>query len=103
MEISLGQPMRSHTVKLRPEVKWVSLGIALSASALGAGCSKGEGSKASLPAVDAAASAAVGVKAIEPSTQLSASVMRVTGTVRSKNEATLSAPATGTLTRILVK
>ncbi|MCP3142543.1 efflux RND transporter periplasmic adaptor subunit [Pyxidicoccus sp. QH1ED-7-1] len=47
--------------------------------------------------------AALGVKAIAPSTELSANVTRVTGQVRSKQEATLSAQATGTIARMLVK
>lgn len=44
----------------------------------------------------------VGVRALAPTTQLEASVLHATGSVRSKQEATLSAEASGTLTRVTV-
>jgi RND family efflux transporter MFP subunit len=43
------------------------------------------------------------VKAIQPSTQLGQGVTRVSGVIRSKHEATLSAQSTGTLVRVLAK
>ncbi|MBF5045324.1 efflux RND transporter periplasmic adaptor subunit [Aggregicoccus sp. 17bor-14] len=71
-----------------------------------AGCGRGE--KPALPPADAAAasaqaSSAVGVRALTPATKLEASVLQATGTVRSKQEATLSAQASGTLTLVKVK
>ncbi|AFE10874.1 efflux transporter RND family, MFP subunit [Corallococcus coralloides DSM 2259] len=44
----------------------------------------------------------VGVRAVTPATQLEASVLKATGSVRSKQSATLSAQASGTLTRVSV-
>ncbi|SES78847.1 RND family efflux transporter, MFP subunit [Stigmatella erecta] len=68
------------------------------------GCSGGASAKAALPAPDASqTSNALGVKAIAPATKLEANVMQATGQLRSKQEATLSARASGPLTRVLVK
>lgn len=64
------------------------------------GCGKGS-DKPALPAEQG--TTAVGVKAITPATELNASITRVTGSVRSKQEATLSAQATGTLAKMHVK
>ncbi|NTX60643.1 efflux RND transporter periplasmic adaptor subunit [Myxococcus sp. CA051A] len=44
----------------------------------------------------------VGVKALTPATKLEASVLQATGSVRAKQEATLSAEASGTLTKVTV-
>ncbi|NMO18980.1 efflux RND transporter periplasmic adaptor subunit [Pyxidicoccus fallax] len=65
------------------------------------GCSKGN-DKPALPAVDQASSA-MGVKAIAPATELNANITRVTGSVRSKHEATLGPQATGTIAKMNVK
>lgn len=78
------------------------LGVAL-AAVTAAGCGK-SADKASLPAsAEAGASAALGVKVVAPAPSLSETVLRASGSVRSKNEATLSAPATGTLLKVNVK
>ncbi|HET9449681.1 MAG TPA: efflux RND transporter periplasmic adaptor subunit [Aggregicoccus sp.] len=70
-------------------------------SAVAAGC--GGGDKPALPRAGEAAASAVGVRALTPSTKLTASVLQATGTVRSKQEATLSAQVSGTITRVNVK
>ncbi|WP_164006962.1 efflux RND transporter periplasmic adaptor subunit [Pyxidicoccus trucidator] len=44
----------------------------------------------------------VGVRAVTPATQLESSVLQATGSVRSKQSATLSAQASGALTRVTV-
>ncbi|RJS20757.1 efflux RND transporter periplasmic adaptor subunit [Corallococcus sp. H22C18031201] len=77
---------------------WVAAVVAV---ALSTGCAKADAEKAKLP--EAQGSTALGVKAITPSTELDANVTRVTGQVRSKQEATLSAQATGTLFKVNVK
>ncbi|NNB86602.1 efflux RND transporter periplasmic adaptor subunit [Corallococcus exiguus] len=67
------------------------------------GC--GGGDKAVVPQASAAQQAVrkpVGVRAVTPATQLEASVLKATGSVRSKQSATLSAQASGTLTRVSV-
>ncbi|WP_224372857.1 efflux RND transporter periplasmic adaptor subunit [Hyalangium versicolor] len=67
-----------------------------------AGC--GGGSKAAPPPQAAqVAQKPVGVRALTPATQLEANVLQATGSVRSKQEATLSAQGSGTLTRVHVK
>ncbi|MBZ4415891.1 efflux RND transporter periplasmic adaptor subunit [Myxococcus sp. RHSTA-1-4] len=66
------------------------------------GCGKGS-DKPALPAVAEQGSSAMGVKAIAPATELNANITRVTGSVRSKQEATLSAQATGTIAKMNVK
>jgi RND family efflux transporter MFP subunit len=73
---------------------------AVLAAVVTTGCAKGN-DKPALP--EQQGPAALGVKAIAPATELSANVTRVTGSVRSKQEATLSAQATGTLAKMLVK
>nr|WP_240360521.1 efflux RND transporter periplasmic adaptor subunit [Pyxidicoccus caerfyrddinensis] len=73
---------------------------AVLAAVVTTGCAKGH-DKPALPAEQGPA--ALGVKAIAPATELSANVTRVTGQVRSKQEATLSAQATGTLAKMNVK
>ncbi|WP_407667035.1 efflux RND transporter periplasmic adaptor subunit [Myxococcus guangdongensis] len=64
------------------------------------GCGKG-GAQPTLP--QQTGPAAMGVRAIAPATELEASVTRVTGQVRSKQEATLSPQASGTIAKMLVK
>lgn len=76
---------------------WVA---AVLAAVMMTGCGKG-GAAPALPAQQGAA--AMGVKAIAPATELEASMTRVTGQVRSKQEATLSPQATGTIAKMLVK
>ncbi|WP_246137383.1 efflux RND transporter periplasmic adaptor subunit [Myxococcus llanfairpwllgwyngyllgogerychwyrndrobwllllantysiliogogogochensis] len=76
---------------------WVA---AVLAAVMMTGCGKG-GAKPALP--EQQGPAAMGVKAIAPATELEASMTRVTGQVRSKQEATLSAQATGTIAKMLVK
>jgi RND family efflux transporter MFP subunit len=66
-----------------------------------AGCGKGD--KPALPAASETAASAVGVRALAPATKLEASVLQATGTVRSKQEATLSAQSSGTLVKVNVK
>ncbi|MCP3098247.1 efflux RND transporter periplasmic adaptor subunit [Myxococcus sp. K15C18031901] len=67
-----------------------------------AGC--GEGDKSAPPPAPAAqvVQKPVGVRAVTPATKLEASVLRATGGVRSKQEAKLSAEASGTLVRVTV-
>ncbi|HZI12853.1 MAG TPA: efflux RND transporter periplasmic adaptor subunit [Myxococcus sp.] len=77
---------------------WVA--AVLAAVVTTTGCGKGA-EKPGLPAQEGPA--AMGVKAIAPATELNANVTRVTGSVRSKQEATLSAQATGTLAKMHVK
>ncbi|MCY1014872.1 efflux RND transporter periplasmic adaptor subunit [Pyxidicoccus sp. MSG2] len=73
---------------------------AVLAAVVTTGCAKGH-DKPALPAEQGPA--ALGVKAIAPATELGANVTRVTGQVRSKQEATLSAQATGTLAKMNAK
>ncbi len=60
----------------------------------------GGGGRASLPAGQAPA---IGVKAVKPAPRLGDGHLKVTGQLRSLHEATLSAPATGTLTKLHVR
>ncbi|AEI66409.1 efflux RND transporter periplasmic adaptor subunit [Corallococcus macrosporus] len=64
------------------------------------GCGKA-GNKPALP--EQTGPAALGVRAIAPSTELSADVTRVTGQIRSKNEAVLGPQATGTISKMNVR
>ncbi len=73
---------------------------AVLAAVVTTGCAKGN-DKPALPVEQGPA--ALGVKAITPATELSANITRVTGQVRAKQEATLSAQATGTLAKMNVK
>ena len=73
---------------------------AVLAAVVTTGCGKGQ-DKPALPTEQGPT--ALGVKAIAPATELNANVTRVTGQVRSKQEATLSAQATGTLAKMNVK
>ena len=66
------------------------------------GCAKGN-DKPALPAAEQPGSSAMGVKAIAPATELNANITRVTGSVRSKHEATLGPQATGTLAKVSVR
>lgn len=76
---------------------------ALSAGA-GVGCSKANASKAELPAGRTAEGgpATLGVRATPPLDKLQGDVSRVTGQIRARLEATLSAPATGTIAQLMV-
>jgi RND family efflux transporter MFP subunit len=95
-----GSPARSEqTVTKRDGVKAVLAAAVVAVAA--AGC--GGGNKPALPQGNEAAASAVGVRALAPATKLEASVLQATGTVRSKQEATLSAQVSGTLTRVNVK
>ncbi|RKG86935.1 efflux RND transporter periplasmic adaptor subunit [Corallococcus sp. CA049B] len=67
-----------------------------------AGCSKAGAEKAQLPAQQEGSNA-LGVKAITPATELEQNVTRVTGQVRSKQEAVLGPQATGTLAKVNVR
>jgi RND family efflux transporter MFP subunit len=64
-----------------------------------AGCSRAGAEKAALPVAEPAAAAA-GVRLVRPTPTLEAAGLRVTGQLRAKNEATLSAPATGQVVKI---
>jgi RND family efflux transporter MFP subunit len=77
--------------------------ISALASGAGLGCSKGEASKAQLPAGASSANGqpTLGVRATPPIDKLQGDVSRVTGQIRAKMEATLSAPATGTVAQHL--
>ncbi|WP_342381377.1 efflux RND transporter periplasmic adaptor subunit [Myxococcus stipitatus] len=76
---------------------WMAAALA---AVFSTGCGK-SGAQPALPTQEA--SSAMGVKAIAPATELEGNITRVTGQVRSKQEATLSAQATGTLAKMLVK
>jgi RND family efflux transporter MFP subunit len=76
---------------------------ALTASA-GVGCSKAEAGKAQLPAREGTAAAAtLGVRAAPPRERLEGDVTRVTGQIRARMEAMLSAPGTGTIDKLFVQ
>jgi RND family efflux transporter MFP subunit len=74
------------------------------ASAAGMGCSEARANKAQLPASSSAANGqpTLGVRATPPMDKLQGDVTRVTGQIRARLEATLSAPATGTVEKLLV-
>ncbi|MDY7229510.1 efflux RND transporter periplasmic adaptor subunit [Hyalangium rubrum] len=78
--------------------------ISTLASAAGMGCSEARANKAQLPATNSAAGGqpTLGVRATPPLDKLQGDVSRVTGQIRAKLEATLSAPATGTVAQHLV-
>jgi RND family efflux transporter MFP subunit len=86
---------------MRFESKLV-LPVVLAAGLAGtlAGC--GNGAKASLPTVDQGAATAAGVRIVQPSARLDGSGLTVTGQLRSRNEATLSAPAGGQVVKLFV-
>ena len=65
-----------------------------------AGC--GSGDKASLPTVDREAVRAAGVRIVQPAPRLEAAGLKVTGQLRARSEATLSAPAGGRVEKLLV-
>jgi RND family efflux transporter MFP subunit len=95
-----GGPARSEqTVTKRIGVKAVLAAAVVAVAA--AGCGKGE--KPALPQANEAAASAVGVRALAPATKLEASVLQATGTVRSKQEATISPQSSGTLVKVNVK
>ncbi|MDY7233049.1 efflux RND transporter periplasmic adaptor subunit [Hyalangium rubrum] len=83
---------------MKASVKSVVVAVAVAA----AGCG-GSSKSAPPPAAAQVAQKPVGVKALTPAPQLEASVLRATGSVRSKQEATLSAQGSGTLMRVSVK
>lgn len=72
------------------------------ASAAGLGCSNARADKAQLPAAGGGTTgqATLGVRASAPMNKLEGDVSRVTGQIRSRMEATLSAPATGTVSQV---
>jgi RND family efflux transporter MFP subunit len=72
------------------------------ASAAGLGCSEAKATKAQLPPVGGGTTgtATLGVRATPPLDKLEGDVSRVTGQLRSRLEATLSAPATGTVAQV---
>jgi RND family efflux transporter MFP subunit len=74
------------------------------ASSLSLGCHEASASKAELPSGGGAANGqpTLGVRATPPLDKLQGDVTRVTGQVRARLEATLSAPATGTIDKHLV-
>jgi RND family efflux transporter MFP subunit len=69
------------------------------ASTVGMGCSNAQANKAQLPGGSSASGGqpTLGVRATPPLDKLQGDVARVTGQLRSRLEATLSAPATGTI------
>ncbi|WP_342373742.1 efflux RND transporter periplasmic adaptor subunit [Myxococcus stipitatus] len=69
------------------------------AAAVVAGCGGASASPASATPV---VQKPVGVKVVAPAPQLEARVLQATGSVRARQEATLSAEATGPLTRVIV-
>jgi RND family efflux transporter MFP subunit len=73
--------------------------LAALASGAGLGCSDARANKAQLPPGASAASGQppLGVRAAPPLDKLQGDVSRVTGQIRARLEATLSAPATGTI------
>jgi len=74
------------------------------ASTAGLGCSDARANKAQLPASTSATNGqpTLGVRATPPMDKLQGDVTRVTGQIRARLEATLSAPATGTVEKLLV-
>lgn len=66
-----------------------------------AGCGSATAEKAALPERPADA-ATVGVHVVQPSTQLDGNLVTATGRLRARNEATLSAKASGTIAAVLV-
>jgi RND family efflux transporter MFP subunit len=72
--------------------------LAAAAASLLAACG-GHADKAALPASDAGGSA---VRVAKPATRMETGLARVTGTVRAKEEAVLSAKASGQIRRVLV-
>jgi RND family efflux transporter MFP subunit len=76
--------------------------LAALASATGLGCSEAKANKAQLPTAGSGTTglATVGVRATAPLDKLEGDVSRVTGQLRSRLEATLSAPATGTVAQV---
>jgi RND family efflux transporter MFP subunit len=94
-------PGRSERNVTQRAVKSVVMAAVVAVSAAAAGC--GGGDKPALPQAGEAAASAVGVRALNPATKLTASVLQATGTVRSKQEATLSAQVSGTITKVNVK
>jgi RND family efflux transporter MFP subunit len=73
--------------------------VALTAALALAGCGKSQ--RAALPAAPPADAAAVGVKVVKPRSDAGA-VLRVTGELRARNEAVLSAEASGRILRFHV-
>ena len=71
---------------------------ALALALLGAGCS-GHGEKASLPPAGATARA---VRTVKPAARVETGLARATGTIRAREDAVLSAKATGQIKRIRV-
>ena len=81
--------------------------LGMLASATGLGCHEARannGEKAQLPAGTSANNGqpTLGVRAVPPTDKLQGDVARVTGQLRARLEATLSAPATGTIEKIQV-
>src|SRR5689334_8153434 len=73
------------------------------ASASGLGCHEASANKAELPpGASTTGKATLGVRATPPIDKLQGDVTRVTAQIRSRLEATLSAPATGTIDKLLV-
>jgi RND family efflux transporter MFP subunit len=72
-------------------------------SGVAAGCDSARAEAVALPArTTGAARAAVGVRALAPQTRLGPDVLQASGVVRSRREATMSAPATGRIVNIFV-
>ncbi len=78
--------------------------LATLASVAGLGCSEARADKAKLPPAGSATGGlpTLGVRAAPPLPKLQGDVTRVTGQIRAKLEATLSAPATGTVAQLQV-
>src|SRR5262245_33566228 len=74
------------------------------ASTVGLGCSEARANKAKLPEGASASNPkpTLGVRAAAPLDKLQGDVTRVTGQIRARLEATLSAPATGTVDKLMV-
>ncbi|NOK05079.1 efflux RND transporter periplasmic adaptor subunit [Myxococcus xanthus] len=86
---------RSRTTVIRR--MWMAAAMA---AVVTTGCGKAS-NKPALP--EQTGPAALGVRAITPATELSADVTRVTGQIRSKNEAVLGPQATGTISKMNVR
>ncbi|QDE68062.1 efflux transporter periplasmic adaptor subunit [Myxococcus xanthus] len=86
---------RSRTTVIRR--MWMAAAMA---AVVTTGCGKAS-NKPALP--EQTGPAALGVRAITPATELSGDVTRVTGQIRSKNEAVLGPQATGTISKMNVR
>ncbi|WP_044889640.1 efflux RND transporter periplasmic adaptor subunit [Myxococcus hansupus] len=80
------------------KMTWKTAAVAV--AVVVAGC--GGGNAAPAPSAARVVQKPVGVRTVRPAPQLKASVLKATGSVRARQEATLSAEATGPITRVAV-